>query len=68
MDDTKPPPQEKDPPEPWDHERWTFTVEAAGCGVPTTIRVRRAMKWLLRTHGLRVVNYGPARKPAEGRE
>ena len=48
-----PPPPAPDPIPPG---RWTFTVEAAGIGPPMTVRVRRALKWLLRTHGLRAVD------------
>jgi len=33
----------------------SIRVECAGAGPPLVIRVRRAAKWLLRTHGLRAV-------------
>ena len=33
----------------------SIEVRAEGPGAPLDIRLRRALKWLLRTHGLRVV-------------
>lgn len=34
-------------------ESWTIVVRAEGEGPPAAIRVRRALKFLLRSHGLR---------------
>ena len=34
-------------------ERVRIVVRAEGEGPPTAVRLRRALKWLLRTHGLR---------------
>jgi len=42
-------------------------VRAEGPGAPLDIRLRRALKWLLRSHGLRAVRVSdvePMHKPA----
>lgn len=35
--------------------RWRLVLQAEGNGPPAVCRIRRALKWLLRTHGLRCV-------------
>jgi len=46
-------------------DRWTLTFQAAGHGPPTEIRVRRALKWLLRAYGLRCTSLAPAMDQAD---
>ena len=41
--------------EPWDHGRWVLTFEAAGCGPPMVVRVRRLLKAALRGYGLKAI-------------
>jgi hypothetical protein len=42
-------------------ETVNITVRCEGPGAPLDIRLRRALKWLLRTHGLRAVRVSEAR-------
>jgi hypothetical protein len=43
------------PPNPIPRDQITITLESAGIGPPTVVRVRRALKGLLRGYGLRAV-------------
>jgi hypothetical protein len=46
----------------------TIIVECAGSGPPLVVRVRRALKHLLRTHGLRAVRVDLPKEERNGRE
>jgi hypothetical protein len=46
---------ERHEPHPVPNGNVTIIVECAGVGPPLVVRVRRALKYLLRTHGLRAV-------------
>lgn len=48
-----------------DPETWTISLRAEGPGPPVEVRVRRALKWLLRSFGLRCTSVSAA-KPATG--
>jgi hypothetical protein len=50
-----PPAAEAGPPRIGTPERWQITVQAVGAGPPIVVRVRRALKHLLRAHGLKCV-------------
>ncbi len=51
------------PRKPANPEVWTLTLRAEGDGPPVEIRVRRVLKWLLRSFGLRCVRVSEERQP-----
>ena len=57
MDFTTHPPEQKTPPaDAIPSGRAVIVVEAAGVGAPLIVRVKRAIKFLSRTHGLRCIS------------